>query len=29
MALLSAIQLMALNPEPKQATSIYDEGVTI
>jgi len=29
MALFNAIQLMALNPEPAQTTSIYDEGVTI
>ena len=29
MALLNAVQLMAENPEPKQTTSIYDEGVTI
>lgn len=29
MALFNAVQLMALNPEPAQTTSIYDEGVTI
>lgn len=29
MALFKAVQLMALNPEPAQTTSIYDEGVTI
>lgn len=29
MALFNAVQLMALDPEPAQATSIYDEGVTI
>jgi len=29
MALFNAVQLMALNPEPAQNTSIYDEGVTI
>jgi len=29
MALFNAVQLMALNPEPAQTTSIYDEGVSI
>jgi phage terminase large subunit-like protein len=29
MAMLNAVYLMSLNPEPTQATSIYDEGVTI
>jgi phage terminase large subunit-like protein len=29
MALFNAVQLMALNPEPAQTTSIYDEGVCI
>ena len=29
MALFNAVQLMALNPEPAQSTSIYDEGVCI
>jgi phage terminase large subunit-like protein len=29
MAMLNAVELMSMNPEAAQATSIYDEGVTI
>ena len=29
MAMFNAVELMSMNPEPVQTTSIYDEGVTI